>query len=96
MAVAPAALATRAKAATHTVTLQGFAFSPSSLTNSPGDTLVFTNADAAPHAATASNGAFDPGRLGRDESAQPQFASAASFADICATHPSFPGSITVT
>ena len=96
MAATPIIAATQAKAATHTVTIQGFAFSPSALTIAAGDTVVFTNADSAPHTATASNGAFDTGRLNNGQSAQLRFGSAGSFSYVCAFHPNMTGSITVT
>lgn len=88
-------LATQAQAATHQVSIQGFAFVPANLTISAGDTVVFTNNDGAPHTATADNGSFDTGRLSRGQSAQLTFSGAGTFSYFCAVHPNMKGSITV-
>lgn len=80
---------------THTVTIQGFAFSPANLSINAGDTVVFVNGDAAPHTATANNGSFDTGRLQGGQQAALTFASAGSFAYFCEIHPSMKASITV-
>ena len=45
-----------AHAATHQVTIEGFAFVPATLEVAVGDTVVFTNKDGAPHTATAESG----------------------------------------
>jgi len=66
-------LAQPARAATHTVNIQGHSFSPANLTISAGDTVTFINKDGAPHTATADNGSFDTGRLGRNDSASLTF-----------------------
>ena len=88
-------LATQARAATHEVTIQNFAFEPADLTIAAGDTVVFTNADGAPHTATADNGSFDTGRLSRNQSAELTFSAAGSFSYFCAFHPNMKGTITV-
>ena len=95
LAVLPA-LAVAARAATHQVTIQGFAFQPSALTIAAGDTVVFTNADGAPHTATADSGAFDTGRLSRGGSAQITFSSTGSHSYFCSFHRNMKGTITVT
>lgn len=87
-------LAQPARAATHNVTIQGFAFSPASLTVAKGDTVVFTNQDGAPHTATASDGTFDTGRLNRGQSAEVTISSAGTFAYVCAFHGGMKGTIT--
>ncbi|SMY07923.1 cupredoxin domain-containing protein [Flavimaricola marinus] len=88
-------LAVAARAATHQVSIQGFAFSPASITIAAGDTVVFTNADNAPHTATADSGAFDTGRLGRDASAQLTFSNPGTYTYFCNFHRNMKGSITV-
>lgn len=88
-------LATGARAATHQVSIEGFAFSPASITIAAGDTVVFTNNDSAPHTATADSGAFDTGRLSRGSSAQLTFNSPGAFSYFCAVHPNMKGAITV-
>lgn len=88
-------LVTAARAATHQVSIQNFAFSPANLTISAGDTVVFTNNDSAPHTATADNGSFDTGRLSGGASAQLTFGSPGSYSYICSFHPNMKGTITV-
>lgn len=88
-------LAQPARAATHTVTIEGFAFRPANLTISAGDTVTFVNNDGAPHTATADNGSFDTGRLSRNASASLTFNSTGTTSYFCAIHPSMKGSITV-
>ncbi len=96
--LAPVAMATatKAQAATHEVSIQGMAFSPASLTIAAGDSVRFTNMDGAPHTATSASAGLDTGRLRRNDSATLTFATAGSFAYICAIHPSMRGTITVT
>jgi plastocyanin len=51
-----------ARAATHTVTIEGMQFSPATLTVRRGDTVVWQNKDVVPHTATA-KGLFDSGAI---------------------------------
>jgi len=55
---AEAAAAPR-KPATHTVTIDSARFSPSELTISAGDTVIWVNKDILAHTATAKDGRFD-------------------------------------
>lgn len=89
-----AMVASRSHAATHAVTIEGFAFSPADLNVAVGDTITFTNNDGAPHTATALDGSFDTGRLNRGESAEITITSAGSHAYKCNFHPSMTGTIT--
>ena len=89
-------LAARAHAATHTVTIQNFAFSPAELTVAAGDTVVFVNADGAPHTATADSGAWDTGRLDNGASAEVTFPAAGAHPYFCAIHTHMRGTIIVT
>lgn len=43
---------------THTVVIEGMAFSPNRLELAPGDTVVWQNKDIVPHNATATDGSF--------------------------------------
>lgn len=90
IAIAPIAV----WAETHQVSIQGFAFSPATLTVAAGDTIVFTNMDSAPHTATANDGSFDTGRLGNGDSAEITIAAAGTMDYICAFHPSMKGQVT--
>ena len=97
MTIASAAIALPkiAAAATHQVAIQGMAFSPASLTVSPGDVIVFTNMDNAPHTATATDGSWDTGRLNRGQSAEVQVAAGMNTDYICAFHRSMKGSFSI-
>ena len=86
------AAATRARAATHEVTISGFAFSPATLEVAVGDTVVFTNQDGAPH--TATGDAFDTGRLNKGESGSVTISEAGSHSYKCNFHPAMTGTIT--
>ena len=44
---------------THTVTIEGTAFTPDTLKMAAGDTVQWVNKDPFPHTATATGGAFD-------------------------------------
>lgn len=83
-----------ARAASHSVSIQGFAFSPANLSVQVGDTVTFTNNDSAPHTATARDGSFDTGRLGNGQSAEITVSAAGSFDYFCAIHPNMTGQIT--
>jgi plastocyanin len=82
-------------ATTHTVTIEGFAFAPATLTISEGDTVTFVNQDGAPHTATANNGAFDTGRLSRGQEASLTFTAAGTFDYFCEVHPNMTATIVV-
>jgi len=82
-----------AEKVTTTVTIRNFAFEPSVVTVSAGDTLVFVNKDSAPHTATADG--FDTGRLNTGASASVTIASAGTYEYICAIHPTMKGTVIV-
>jgi len=95
LAGAPVLLASagRAQAATHNVTIQGFAFSPASLDVAVGDTVIFTNKDSAPHTATANDGSFDTGTIKKGKSAEVTVNNAGSTSYKCNFHSSMKGLI---
>ncbi|MDO6730364.1 cupredoxin family copper-binding protein [Marinovum sp. 2_MG-2023] len=95
LAAVPVALAGAAQAATHNVSIKGFAFSPSSLTVAAGDTVVFTNEDSAPHTATAENGAFGTGTLRKGETASFEVTTAGAFDYHCKFHPAMKATLVV-
>ena len=84
-----------AKAAGHTVTIQGHKFKPAKLTVAKGDTITFINKDSPPHTATANDGAFDTGRLSTGARATVTVSAAGAHAYICKIHPSMKGTVTV-
>ena len=74
LAAAPAAPAAKAavapKAATKTVMIMNYTYSPASLTVNMGDTVTSNNMDTAPHTVTVASGPekFDSGNFGKGES----------------------------
>jgi len=84
-------------AADHTVTIAGFAFSPSSLSIAAGDTVTWVNTDGATHTATDDGSAWDTGFLGGSVSSSPiTFSTAGDFSYHCAIHTFMTASIQVT
>jgi plastocyanin len=82
-------------ATAHAVAIRNFAFAPSSLAVSVGDTVTWTNRDAADHTATARDGSFDTGTLHLGQSGSITFRHAGTFGYICSVHPFMKGSIVV-
>ena len=84
-----------ARAATHSVTIADFAFSPPMLTITAGDTVTWTNEDSVVHTATSATGAFDSGDLTEGESFAFTFTTPGTYAYICSPHPDMTGQIVV-
>ena len=82
-------------AAGHDVTIQNFAFSPNSITISPGDTVTWTNNDAVSHRVTADDGSWASSVLGPGQSYTHQFNSAGSVPYHCSIHPSMTATVQV-
>lgn len=88
-----------ARAATQSVAITNFAFTPANLTVAVGDTVVWTNnATGTPHTVTStdSSGALASGNLAAGATYSKTFAAAGTFAYACSIHPQMVGSITVT
>lgn len=83
------------QAATHEVSIKGFAFSPSSLRIQAGDTVRWTNDDSVPHTATADDASWDTGRIAGGASAEVTFDSPGDEPYHCAVHPSMTGRLGV-
>jgi plastocyanin len=84
-----------ARAATHTVTIADFAFSPPMLTITAGDTVTWTNEDPVVHTATSTTGAFDSGDLAQGASFSFTFTTPGTYAYVCTPHPEMTGQIVV-
>jgi LPXTG-motif cell wall-anchored protein len=84
-----------AAAASTTVTIQDFAFSPKSITIDVGDTVTWRNTDDVAHSATAEDGSFDTGTFGKGASRSETFDTAGTFQYICTPHPFMKGTINV-
>ncbi|MBI2109238.1 MAG: cupredoxin family copper-binding protein [Parcubacteria group bacterium] len=77
-------------------TIQGFAFSPASITVKKGTTIVWTNKDSVGHTVTGGGGGPDSRLLGEGESYSFTFNNAGVFNYVCSPHPSMRGTVTVT
>jgi plastocyanin len=77
------------------VTIDEFAFMPSSLTVSTGTTVTWTNEQDVPHTVTADDGEFDSGNLASGDDYSQTFDTAGTFAYHCTIHPSMTATITV-
>ena len=80
---------------THYIDIQGYAFSPSSITINVGDTIVWTNYDSASHTVTSNDGLFDSGGISTGNTFSFTFTSAGTFNYYCTPHPGMTGSVTV-
>ncbi len=86
-----------AQAQAQAVGIQGFAFSPASLTVPVGTSITWTNRDTAPHTATATSGAqFNSGTLQNGGTFAFTPATAGTIAYRCDIHPQMTATLTVT
>ena len=79
----------------HAIEIVDFAFAPSTLTVTIGDSVTWTNADAVAHTATSTSGAFDSGDLATGESYTVTFTAPGTFDYLCTPHPTMTGRIVV-
>lgn len=77
------------------VTIQGFAFGPSSVSVSVGTTVTWTNQDSTQHTVTADDGSFDGGPLANGQTFSQTFSKAGTFTYHCKIHPKMTASVTV-
>ena len=94
IALATALVVAPVLAADRTVTIQGFAFSPKTVTVNVGDTVTWTNQDGTTHTATDS-GNFDTGNIADGASKSVTFNAAGTFGYICKIHPAMTGTVVV-
>jgi plastocyanin len=80
---------------THTVIMEGVAFSPATLAVRAGDTVTWVNKDAFPHTATAQDRSFDSGEIPAARSWKMVARKAGSFAYVCTLHPGMKGTLVV-
>jgi len=81
--------------AVHTVTIDGFAFKPPSLTVKQGDTVEWRNTDPVPHTATAKDAGLDSGSIAAGATYRFTAHKKGRFAYICSFHPTMKGDLTV-
>jgi plastocyanin len=84
-----------ASAATHVVTIRGFAFEPQTLAVAPGDVIEWVNKDIVDHTATSVDPAFDSKGVRPGASWRWTAARAGQYRYVCAFHPSMTGVIEV-
>jgi LPXTG-motif cell wall-anchored protein len=82
-------------AASGSVTIADFSFSPATITINQGDTVTWNNNGPTPHSATASDGSFDTGILKKGGSGSHTFSQAGSFSYFCKPHPFMKGTVVV-
>jgi plastocyanin len=90
-----AALPLAARAATHTVVIEGMKMVPETLTVKSGDRIVWQNKDVVPHTATA-KGVFDSGSIATGKSwshAAPK--KAGKYDYVCTFHPGMKATLVV-
>lgn len=88
-----------ARAASHAapvnVKIESFAFSPSTVEISVGQTVTWTNMDGARHSATADGGSFDTGLLRKNASGSVTFDKPGTYSYFCLAHPGMKGTVVV-
>ena len=82
-------------AASGSVTIADFQFTPAQITINQGDTVTWTNNGPTPHSATAPDGSFDTGIFPAGQSRSHTFNDAGTFSYICTPHPQMQGTIVV-
>jgi amicyanin len=82
-------------AASGSVTIADFTFSPATITINQGDTVTWNNNGPTPHSATANDGSFDTGILRKGQSGSHTFDAAGTYSYICTPHPYMKGTVVV-
>lgn len=83
------------RGATYEIDIADFAFAPTELTITVGDTVTWTNLDSVMHTATSVNGSFDSGELEQGDSYSLTFTAPGTYDYLCTPHPSMTGRIVV-
>ena len=79
----------------NSVSIQGFAFSVSSLSVKTGTTVKWTNNDATAHTVTADDGSFDSGNIAPGASFSHTFSAAGTIAYHCSIHTTMKAKVVV-
>ena len=82
-------------AASGSVAISDFQFTPAQITIDQGDTVTWTNNGPTAHSATAPDGSFDTGIFPAGQSRSHTFNDAGTFSYICTPHPNMHGTIVV-
>lgn len=80
------------------VTIDGFAFSPASITVKKGTTVTWTNQDGAAHTVVETDGQNGPNsdRLEKGQSYSFTYTATGTYKYHCSIHPDMTGTVTVT
>lgn len=78
------------------VSIDNFAFAPTTLTIHVGGTVTWTNRDEEPHTVAANDGSFHSPGMGTGASYSHTFSTAGTFNYVCSIHPSMHGTVVVT
>ncbi len=81
-------------AASGSVAMEDFRFSPATVTVAAGESVTWTNRGEATHTATGDG--FDTGEVASGKSGSATFASAGNFSYACSIHPEMRGMVRVT
>jgi len=82
-------------AASGSVTIADFSFTPGTITIDQGDTVTWANSGPSAHSATSTNGAFDTGILQDGGSGSHTFDQAGTYSYVCTPHPFMHGTVLV-
>ena len=82
-------------AATISVNMEDFFFSPASVSVHVGDLVTWHNRGKQPHTATADNGSFDTGTVPAGGSGSHMFTQPGTFTYVCTIHPNMHGTVRV-
>jgi plastocyanin len=87
----------QASAASYSVAMKGYAFSPASLSVPAGSTVTWTNYDTAPHDVKTTSGplSIHSPMLNKGQSWSFTFGTAGSYGYVCTVHPDMTAGITV-
>ncbi|MDB5080611.1 MAG: Blue (Type 1) copper protein [Chloroflexi bacterium] len=93
----PGAVSAQATPATMNITIQGFAFSPNTITIPVGTKVIWTNKDTVGHTVTSdSGGVLNSPLIAQNQTFEYTFTTAGTFNYHCAPHPNMKANIVVT
>ncbi len=75
----------------HIIQIEAFAFQPTQITVSPGDTIVWVNNDIVPHFLNIAEGQWQSAVIEEGQSWEMMVDQAGSYAYLCAFHPKMTG-----
>jgi plastocyanin len=96
MSATPGGQGQETPAATNSVVIKNFAFSPAAVTVAVGTTVAWTNSDQDPHTVTASGGGFTSPTLNTGDTFRFTFTKAGRYEYLCTIHPFMTATVVVT